>query len=149
MQRILYLENNTIQMKAKGINQSRARTETKTKMMIKIKIKKKKMIKLNILYIRNIRTTWIVNWKKEKKKFPGQPTMKTSSQWVKNKKTKANLTWIKPKPRIKTSPKKTKKEDNYPGPGSYNVMGEANKKESDKVQDKGKKDDKKGEKFLD
>jgi len=28
-------------------------------------------------------------------------------------------------------------------------MGEANKKESDKVQDKGKKDDKKGEKFLD
>jgi len=110
MQRILYLENNTIQMKAKGINQSRARTETKTKMMIKIKIKKKKMIKLNILYIRNIRTTWIVKWKKEREKFPGQPTMKTTSQWVKNKKTKANLTWIKPKPRIKTSPKKTKKK---------------------------------------
>lgn len=55
----------------------------------------------------------------------------------------------KAKTEDKDKSKKNKKEDNYPGPGSQNVMGEANKKESDKVQDKGKKDDKKGEKFLD
>jgi len=55
----------------------------------------------------------------------------------------------KAKTEDKDKSKKNKKEDNYPGPGSYNIMGEANKKESDKVQDKGKKDDKKGEKFLD
>jgi hypothetical protein len=59
-----------------------------------------------------------------------------------------NKTNVKPKTEEKDKSKKGKKEDNFPGPGAYNIMGEANKKESDKVQDKGKKDEKKGDKFV-
>lgn len=59
-----------------------------------------------------------------------------------------NKTNVKPKTEEKDKSKKGKKEDNFPGPGAYQIMGEMNKKESDKVQDKGKKDEKKGDKFV-
>merc|ERR1711977_73490 len=46
--------------------------------------------------------------------------------------------------RIKKRLKRLKKEENFPGPGAYNVMGEGKAKEVDKTQnEKGKKDDNK------